>query len=307
LRRLGYRFRLVFNFLDEDLKKVIKLVTPMIIGLSAGRVNLLISTLLASFLLEGAISYLNYSYRLMHFPMGVFAVALGTVALPRVSELVSQKNTRALTDTFHEAMGLNLFVLVPSAVFLAMLGHEIVQLIYQWGAFSSTDAENTHLALLHYSYGLVGFATVRVIVPFYYAYDDSRFPMKISILTVVVNILLYYPMIKMLNFAGLAAATSIAGLLNCVLLVYFLPRKGITISFNRLGLTLFRIVIAAFLAGYISRMIPIPFNESSELITRLIGLLVPAFSAVVIYLLFCFILRVKELNRVFRGLFRVNK
>src|SRR5574341_2132531 len=107
-------------------------------------------------------------------------------------------------------------------MFLALLSHEITELTYQWGAFSELDTQNTALALRHYSYGLVGFAVVRVIVPFYYAFNDARLPMRISILTVVLNIILYIPFVTMLDFAGLAAATSVAGLINAVALYTFL-------------------------------------------------------------------------------------
>jgi putative peptidoglycan lipid II flippase len=180
LYKIGYRFRPCFDFFDEGLRKVLRLITPMIIGMSAGRVNILLSTLLASFLVEGSISYLNYSYRLMHFPLGVFAVALGTVTLPRVAELFARKDTEGLNRTFYETFNLNMFVVAPSAVCLAMLGRPIIELIYSWGAFTELHAANTTLALRHYAYGLIGFAAVRVTVPFFYAGGDSKRPMQIS-------------------------------------------------------------------------------------------------------------------------------
>ena len=297
LRKIGYKFKPVFNFLHEDFKKVMKLFMPMIIGLSASRVNILISTLLASFLVEGSISYLSYSYRLMHFPMGVFAVALGTVALPKISELVSNNDTESLSRSFAEAFNLNIFILIPSGIFLALFGKEIVQLIFQWGEFSYLATDNTYLALLHYSYGLIGFGTVRVVVPFYYAFNDSKLPMKFSLITVLVNIILYYPLIQVLNFAGLAAATSLAGLLNCILLIYFLPRKGIDISFSKLWLYIFKIIIAASIAFYSAKMIPSFVSFENVILNRVANLIIPGIEALLIYILICFLLRIRELNK----------
>ena len=213
LWRIGYRYRPRIDLLDEGFKKVLRLLLPMIVGLSAGRINILLNTLLASFLIKGAISYLNYSYRLMHFPLGVFAVALGAVALPRVSVQGCKGPLFSLN--------LNMVVIIPSAVFLALMGRQVVDLIYQWGAFSEANAASTSLALLHYSYGLIGFAAVRVTVPVYYAFGDSRLPMKISIYSVLINMALYYPMIKLLDFAGLAAATSVAPPRNAVRAPFF--------------------------------------------------------------------------------------
>ncbi len=304
LLKLGYRFKPAFNFLDEGMKRVINLLLPMIAGLSAGRVNILLSTLLASFLMQGSISFLSYAYRLMHFPLGVFAVALGTVALPRVTELVARRDIDGLKRTFDEAVGLNLFVVVPSAVCLAMLGREIVDLIFAWGRFSESDAAHTSLALLHYSYGLIGFAAVRVTVPFYYAFGDSRLPMKASIAAVLVNMALYYPLIKILDFAGLAAATSIAGLLNFAILLYYLPSRGVKFSLGRLGLNIFRVGLASILAVYIAKLIPLGFYRGgSMVITRLEQLLVPLVLAGMLYILFCILLGVGEVKVIYRRLF----
>ena len=295
LFKIGFRFKPCINFIDEGLKKVIRLFLPMIVGMSAGRVNILVNTLLASFLIEGSITYLNYSYRLMHFPLGVFAVALGTVALPRASELAARGDMDSLTKTFYEAINLNMLLILPSAFILAQWGHEIVSLIYFWGRFSETDLNNTALTLLHYAYGLVGFAAVRVTVPLYYALGDSRSPMKISIVSIVINMLLYYPMIKMLNFAGLAAATSLAALVNFGLLLYFLPRKGLRISFNVLFLNVLRIALAAFLAVYVSKLFPFDLAQGVPVaLGRFLNLFVPVTGGMILYMLLCFAFRVKE-------------
>lgn len=305
LVKVGYRFKFAFNFLDESFKKVVKLLMPMIIGLSAGRINILVNTLLASFLMEGSISFLSYSYRLMHFPLGVFAVALGTVALPKMSALIANKDYVTLKNTFDETLNLNLFIMIPSAAFLALMGHELIDLIYMWGAFSAADANNTSLALLHYSYGLIGFGAVRVIVPFYYASGDSKLPMKASIVSVLVNMALYYPLIKLLNFAGLASATSLAGLLNFMILMYFLPSRGIKFSWGKIGLNIFRMATAAVLAFYIAKLIPFQlYHGSSKLFERLDLLFVPLFIALVLYFILSYILGVHEVRYLFKKMFK---
>lgn len=305
LLRIGYRFRFCLSLLDEGLKKVGRLLLPMIAGLSAGRVNILISTLLASFLMEGAMSYLSYAYRLMHLPLGVFAVALGTVALPKASEMVARGETTKLGRTYEEAIGANLFVVVPSAVFLAFMGREVIELIYQWGAFTAISSGRTTLALLHFSYGLIGFAAVRVTVAFFYAVKDSRRPMKASLIAVGVNLVLYYPMIRLLDFAGLAAATSIAGIVNFLLLLRWLPSTGIQVSMAHVGLKFFRILIAAMAAFHVAQLMPYQFVfDPATLTGRIIQLVVPMIVAGLLYLLFCLILRVQELSLLRRLLIR---
>ncbi|MEA3297446.1 MAG: lipid II flippase MurJ, partial [candidate division Zixibacteria bacterium] len=163
------------------------------------------------------------------------------------------------------------------------------------------DTANTSLALLHYSYGLIGFAAVRVTVPFFYAFGDSRLPMKISIVSVIINIVIYYPMIQILNFAGLAAATSTAGLVNFVLLLYYLPSKKIIINWGKLILNFARIVVASFLAVYAARLIPLGFGTGeSLLVDRFLDLFVMFVCAALLYFLLCLIFRVKEVTALLR-------
>ncbi|UCC43053.1 MAG: murein biosynthesis integral membrane protein MurJ [Candidatus Zixiibacteriota bacterium] len=304
LLSLGYRFRFQFDLLNQGFKKILRLFTPMVIGLSAGRINIIVNTLVASFLVEGSLTYLNYSYRLMHFPLGVFAVALGTVALPKVSELAARGDLEEIGRSFREALNLNLLLVMPSAAFLSLFGSDLVRLVYQWGAFTDSDATNTGLALLHYSYGLIGFAAVRVTVPVFYALGDARLPTRVSIISVFVNMALYYPMVKLLGFAGLAAATSAAGLLNFGMLLYYLPGKNVPVSLHKLLLSLVRIAVAAWFGFYLARMLPIDFSIQTEVLRRLADLAAAGAAGGLIYLSFCIILRVKEISGLKRWLLR---
>jgi len=303
LWRLGFRFGLCFDFLDDSFKRDVRLILPMVVGLSGSRLNILASTLIASFLIEGSISYLSYSYRLMHFPLGVFAVAIGTVALPRVSEMVARKELDGLADVLNETLALNLFVIVPSAAFLAIMGRDLVELVFQWGAFSSVDSENTARTLFHYSYGLIGFAAIRVVAPFYYAFQDSRLPMKLSLITVGVNLLLYYPLVSVLDFAGLAAATSAAGLLNFFLLLKFLPSKGIKVSISRVLVDLAKLLVVAVISFTAAQLLPLSLRFSElAVVNRAVSLIVPAILGTGFYMLLCLILRISGPILLFRWL-----
>jgi len=206
-----------------------------------------------------------------------------------------------------ETINLNMFVVIPSAVFLALMGRQIIDLIYQWGAFSELDSFRTSQALLHYAYGLIGFAGIRVTVPFYYAFGDSRLPMRISILAVSVNMALYYPMIKILDFAGLAAAVSIGGIVNFVILLAYLPTKGVAVPWGKLGLNLVRIAVASLLAFQIALLLPYRFATAPTVTNRLLSLFVPAAVAALLYVLFCFLLRVREVKRLWSFILRKRR
>ncbi len=309
LWKLGYRYRPRFSFVDEGLRRMLRLFTPMMIGLSAGRINILVSTLLVSFLVEGSMSYLNYAFRLMHFPLGVFAVAIGTVTLPRVSEIASRGNMDVLGETFLEALNLSLLLMIPSAFALALLGPDMISLIYQYGQFSAENAENTSLALLHYSYGIIGLGAVRVTAPVYYALGDARLPMRMSIISVVVNMLLYYPLINVMGsehgFAGVAAATSIAGLLNFALLLYFLPFKGVRVPFKKLAIKAGLILLASAIAMFAAKYLPLDSVIPADGVTaRIVRSLVPLVFGAGLYIGLCYVMRIGEIRILINALLR---
>jgi putative peptidoglycan lipid II flippase len=299
LFRIGFRFRFIINFADEGIRRIGRLIAPMILGLSASRINILINTLLASFLVEGAMSYLNYAYRLMHFPLGVFGVALGTVALPKLSDHVARADTAQLARTFMEAIGLSMFLVIPSAVYLAGYGEDLVRLIYERGAFNAEATTQTARALYFYAFGLVGFAGVRVAAPVYYAMGDAKRPMYYSIVSVIINIVLNFAFIPIWGFAGLAAATSAAGLSNLFLLTLNLRKDVDGIDYvYMIGKTL-RILLGAIAAYLIIRMVNfeiiiVPHDILGKVV--LVGLQIIGMG--IIYLLFLWLLRVPEVRKI---------
>jgi putative peptidoglycan lipid II flippase len=150
LLNIGFRFKFSLKLADEGIRRIVRLIAPMILGLSASRINILVNTLLASLLIEGAMSYLNFAYRLMHFPLGVFAVAVGTVALPKLSGEVARNQIDQLVKIFNESLSLTMFLVIPSAVYLASFSDDLVRLIYERGAFGSEATIQTSTALLFY-------------------------------------------------------------------------------------------------------------------------------------------------------------
>jgi putative peptidoglycan lipid II flippase len=299
LRRIGFRFHFLIDFADEGIRRIGRLISPMILGLSASRINILINTLLASLLIEGAISYLNYAYRLMHFPLGVFGVALGTVTLPKVSDDVAREDPRQLVRTFHEAIGLAMFLVIPSAVYLAGFGEELIRLIYQRGAFGPEATVQTARALYLYSFGLVGFAGVRVVAPVYYALGDARRPMHYSVVAVALNIALNFAFIPIWGFAGLAAATSVAGLSNLLLLVINLRRKVAGIDYSLVLDMVFRVLLCSLAAMLAVKLIGIemiisPVNLVGKIV--IVGLQIAIMA--VIYILLARLLKVNEVKKL---------
>ncbi len=251
LRRIGFRFRFLPYFTHRGLIGIGRLMTPMIGGLAAGRVNIFVNTLLASLLAAGSVSYLSYSYRVMHLPLGIIAVALGTVALPKASAQAADNDSAGLTATFYRAIQLCFFLVFPVAAFFIACGDEVIGLLFQHGRFGATDTANTYSALIWYSIGLIGFAGVRVTAPVFYAMKDAVHPMRYSIISVIVNLGANFAFIPFLGFAGLALATGVGGLVNFGLLLVNLPRLVRDIRLSVAVIFLIRSTFCAAITGFL--------------------------------------------------------
>lgn len=306
LLNIGFRFKFGIKLADEGIRRIVRMITPMILGLSASRINILVNTLLASLLIEGAMSYLNFAYRLMHFPLGVFAVAVGTVALPKISGEVARNQFDQLVKIFYESLSLTMFLIIPSAIYLASFSDDLVRLIYERGAFGPEATVQTSTALLFYAIGLIGFAGVRVTAPAYYAMGDAKRPMKYSIFTVVLNIGLNFAFIPIWGFAGLAMATSVAGTLNFALLLFNLKKKLPELKFLSVFSGIFRMILAAITAYYIVDVVDFSliFYNYSGLAGKILVVACQISGMGILYLIFSLILRLDETNRLFRAIFK---
>lgn len=223
-----------FDLKHPGVRRIGVLMLPALFGASVAQLNLLVDTLIASFIpADGPISWLYYSDRLMEFPLGVFAIALGTVLLPNLS----RRHARADADGFSDTLdwGLKMLVLfgLPAAVGLFMLAAPAIITLFRTGVFSADSAIMASYSLMAYSAGLLGFMGVKVLAPGFFSRQDTRTPVKIGVVAMLVNLvlnlLIAVPMIRYgltAPHAGLAAATSVAAFVNAGLLLAYLRRQG---------------------------------------------------------------------------------
>lgn len=294
LLKIGFKFKFRPILKHDGVKEIGKLIAPMIGGLAAGRVNIFVNTVLASMMATGSVSYLTYSYRIMHLPLGMIAVALGTVALPQASQQAAQNDQSGIDRTFYRAIQLCLFLVIPIAAFFITAGDLIVALLFQHGQFVAADTFYTYRALIMFSIGLIGFAGVRVTAPIYYALKDSIRPMRFSIISVVVNLVANFALTPIWGFVGLAAATALGGLVNFGLLLIYLPRHVTSIKLGPVLLIFVKCLLAGTLSGlsvYFARMQPWMVAISDSLVGRLSQLSILIVIATIIYLLLSWSLR----------------
>lgn len=215
---------------DPHLRNMLALMVPGTVGLAATQINILVNSILATSLGQGAVSHLNYAFRLMQFPIGVFGVSLAAATLPEVSRLWSKSEFARVSEVTLQSLKSVFAINLPAAAGLAFLSVPIVELLFQYGRFSEEDTLATAQALAAYSAGLAFYSAVKVLVPICYAMGRVRISVVSSMLSVAVNIALNLLFIKPLGFWGLALGTSATALLNFTFLLgtirFEMKRRG---------------------------------------------------------------------------------
>jgi putative peptidoglycan lipid II flippase len=233
LRRAGFHFRPVLDFADPGVRQILRLMGPAIIGTAAVQINVFVNTNFASAIIDpasgavanGPVSWLNFAFRFMQFPIGVFGVAIATAVLPALSRSTSNPDYGEFRRTLDHALTLVFLLCIPSALGLAVLGRPIVSLIFEHGKFTGFDTVQTANALAAYAIGLPGYAAVKVLSPAFYALNDARTPMLISLGSIAVNYVLNTLLVGPFGHVGLACSTSSVALINFALLALLMRRR----------------------------------------------------------------------------------
>ena len=254
LRAQGFRFRLEWPTWHPGVRRVALLMVPATIGLAATNVNIFVSNNLASHMAEGAVTWLYCAFRLMQLPIGVFGVALATVAMPALSRAAVNHDMPELKRTLSSAVRLVLLLTIPAAVFLGVLSRPIIALLFEHGRFTEPATRQTAGALVMYCAGLPWFASIGILTRTFYAMGDTKTPMRSSLtsvaLNVVLNLLLVGPLASLgLGHRGLALAASLAALANVTQLAFLLRGRIGGFDGRRIVLTTARVSAASLLVG----------------------------------------------------------
>lgn len=229
LWELGLLPRLHWGFADEGVRRILKLMVPALFGVSITQLNLLLDTLIASFLTTGSISWLYYSDRLVEFPLGVFGIALATVILPALSKRHANQQPAAFSAALDWGLRWVVLIGLPASLALLLLAEPLLATLFQYDEFTDHDVVMAARSLMAYSVGLMGFISVKILVPGFTARQDMRTPVRIGIIAIVSNMLFNIILVFPLAHAGLALATALASFVNAGLLYRGLRRDKIYI------------------------------------------------------------------------------
>ena len=225
LRRKGFRWSPVLSFRDPEFRRVMALFIPVAIGLAGTRINVLVNTILVTPLAQGSVSWLNYAFRIMHLPLGLFGIAVGTVALPSLSKLVLANDVAAVKSTLTDSLKMVLFLTVPTSALIACLAVPVTRAIYERGQFTAADTLATAGALVLYVLGIPFISALRNVAAVFYAHKDAKTPMVASFASIALNIVLNLSLMGVLGFLAFPLSTTLAAMLNVGLLYALLPHK----------------------------------------------------------------------------------
>jgi putative peptidoglycan lipid II flippase len=294
-------------------KRIGLLMLPAIFGSAIYQFNQFMGTLLASLLQEGSISWLYYADRLVQFPLGIFAISISTAALPSLSRHVTEKNFNEFKETLDHSLKMTFFITIPSMVGLIVLGRPIIQLIFEGGVFDSKSTLMSAKALMFYSVGLWAFAGVRVPVSAFYAFQDTKTPVRIAVVAMIANLLFSLILMRLLEHAGLALALSLASTIQFCLLIVILRLRLDEWNLYPIFLTIIKCLVSSIIMGIVVYLIYfrlITPKPSSGVLIMTLSLFGVIIIGVITYFIVSRIVRCSEtsyLIDMFRSLIRTDK
>ena len=309
----GIFYRLRIDFAHPGLRNILRLMGPAILGNAAVQINVLVNTNFASSItdaaghvINGPVSWLSYAFRFMQLPLGLFGVAIASATLPAISRSAALGEMEDFRLTLSRSLGMVFLLTIPSSVGLIVLGPSMIGAVYQWGRFHASDTHQTALALACYSIGLAGYAAIKILAPAFYALNDARTPMLVSLASILINLAVASTMVKLagLGHLGLALSTSAVALFGSAVL-YILLRKRIGRMHGRaLGASVAKILAASAAMGlacyFSSRGMHLWLGAGK--IAQLADLAVSLPLGVAVYYTVCRALRVAELEAAGRAL-----
>jgi len=234
LIRSGFRYWPAVQMAHPGFRNVLRLMGPAILGNASVQINVLVNSNFATGLtdaaghaMNGPVSWLNYAFRFMQLPLGIFGVAIASASLPAISRSAAAEDMPGFRDTLSHSLALVMLLTIPSAAGLAVLGESMIAVIYQHRAFTAFATHQTSVALSCYAIGLTGYAAVKILAPAFYALNDARTPMIVSMASVAINFAVALTMTKFfhLGHRGLALSTSAVALFNFLLLLVLIRKR----------------------------------------------------------------------------------
>ncbi|MGC8717143.1 MAG: murein biosynthesis integral membrane protein MurJ [bacterium] len=283
------------DYRHPAVKQTFYLMIPILVGTSAGYINLIVDRIFASALPEGSISALNFAARVRDLPVSLFASSIATAVYPTTSELVANNDIHRIRDLLIKTLSFTWLIIIPAEVGLFILDKEIIRLLFQRGAFDLTATYLTAGALRYYSIGIFALASSPIVARTFYSFQDTVTPVVISFISIGLNIALNALLVRSMLHEGLALATSISGIFAFILLVFLLRKKMKSIGGKFLLLEFSKITLASLVMGYVVRSLNLIIAKpNTNLIYEILSIMLLISVGVLVYILSILLLKVRS-------------
>ena len=313
LYRAGITYRPRIDFAHPGLRNILGLMGPAILGNAAVQINVLVNTNFASnitdaagHVMNGPVSWLSYAFRFMQLPLGLFGVAIASATLPSISRSAALQQMDEFRLTLSRSLGMVLLLTIPSSVGLAVLGPSMIGAVYQWGRFHASDTQQTAQALACYAVGLAGYSAIKILAPAFYALNDARTPMLVSLVSILVNLAAASSMVKLagLGHRGLALSTSAVALFGSAALFLLLRRRIHGMHGGALASSVLKILCASAAMGvacYLSSR-GVHYLLGARKLAQIVDVCVSIPLGGLVYYALCRAMRVAELEAAWSAL-----
>lgn len=291
----GYRYQFSLNFKDNNLIKMFLTSIPVMIGISVNQINVLVDRTLASNIIEGGISVLNYSHMITFFVKGVFVVSVVSVMYPTISRMAANNQMDGVKRAFKEVVIAISLIVIPATIGLIVFSQPIVELLFVRGEFSISDGLLTANVLIFYSIGMIGDGLREVVSRVFYSLNDTKTPTINATIGVAINVILNIILSRFMGVSGLAFATSISAIITTILLFYTLRKKIGPYRIQEMLQSLIKILLASLVMGVIAN---ISYQNLLPLMNEVIALFVAIAIGVIVYALIVYFMKLEDVDRI---------
>jgi putative peptidoglycan lipid II flippase len=242
------KYEFSIDWKDPALKRMLYLILPMLIGIFAKQINSVVDQFFASYLKSGGVTALENATRLYNLPLGVFGISIATVVYPNMSRAIERKAFDEVKDSLIKGLNILLFLIIPSMAILTIYSKEVISLVFSYGKYSGDAVTITSESLMFYSIGLYFYTAIHLLSRAFYGMKNTKDPVKFSVTSIIINVILNAIFIEKFQHKGLSLATSIASGVNFFLLIYYFRKKYIDISINKIGYFLIKVMASTGIA-----------------------------------------------------------
>ncbi len=289
----GYRHKIFFNFKDDNIKKMGKMSLPVILGLSVNEINVLVDRTIASRIIEGGITALNYARYIDDFVIAIFVLSITTVIFPNISRLAAMNNLNAIKENLRESFTLLNIIIIPASVLFMLFSNPIIALVYKRGAFDLAALNLTSSALFFYSIGMLGVSLRTVLSKFFFSLKDTKTPNITAFIALIINIILNIILSRYLGIGGLALATSIAAIFSTGLMLFFLRKKIGPFGTKNISISFLKILFSSLIMGTLAKLL---FHYIDDILNQNLSLIIVVMTGLMIYFVIIYFMKIKEVD-----------